>query len=85
MARIAQYVVALEEVSQSFDPLTGGDKIPERERICGTGVNLIRDKREVWLQCSYRKWQTQENDEIATGSGLEQEYSWEYKEALVSW
>jgi hypothetical protein len=92
MARISLHVVALEECERTTEIITGELQVPEDKRVCGTSLNVIRDGKMVWVECSTRRWFPREwgmsgieSDKIALRQELAAEYAWDFSETLLKW
>jgi hypothetical protein len=95
MARISLHVVALEECERTAEIITGELQVPEDKRVCGTSLNMMRDERMVWVQCSRRRWFPREwgmsgigsdgSSKVALEQELATEYAWDFSETLLKW
>lgn len=83
MARVAQYVVTLEESQRRLDPLTERFEISENNRICGTAINLMRSERKVWVQCSTRNWSSEGVKTRSETYSTDEGYVWEFFEQTI--
>jgi hypothetical protein len=83
MAKVAQYVVTLEEFKRCFNPLTKSLELFERDRICGTAVNLMRAEKKIWVECSTRRWPSSSTEIGKESPDIDRGYSWEFWDNII--
>jgi hypothetical protein len=98
MTCVASHVIALEESERAFDPAKGKWDIPEEGRVCGTALNVIRDKKVVLVKCTARQSKVGPGTSMNAGVtyndnykepgrlfGPHADYDWTFRESILKW